>query len=120
MPLFLLLNDLDIPREKWFMIPSENPILDVSPRLLAVLFFHLASLGNLFLFDKEYLSKYFEAKGDKYAFGFCKRKGLADTKFFELSKVGLNYSLFYYTNTLVNLPIGKAVKCYRRDSVPMR
>jgi hypothetical protein len=85
--IFLLLKHLGFIKELWWLDETKNPILAVSPRLIAVIIFNFSALANLYLNDPEDLQEFLEKKGNEYNFSFIKRRYLSENKYLELEQV---------------------------------
>ena len=84
---FLLLTHLGFIKDFWWLNESKNPILAVSPRIIAVIIFNFSGLANIYLNDPEDLQEFLDRKGNDYNFSFIKRKYLSENKYLELHPV---------------------------------
>jgi len=84
---FLLLRHLGLIKDHWWNDDSSNPVVLVSPRLIAVILFNFSGLANLYLHDPESLKEFLDLKGPNYAFSFIRRKFITDNKYLELETV---------------------------------
>jgi hypothetical protein len=84
---FLLLKHLGLITDLWWLEEARNPVLMVSPRLLAVILFNFSGMANLQLEEPEKFGGFLTKKGTDYAFSFIKRKFISDNEYLELEPV---------------------------------